>query len=147
MIRNHSKAAVPGLTVSDVNFNVLSFAHNNGFCFSASLASYCFSIIGTPCPVKFWSPGHFILKVAMPHDFLKYFQQLNSLHFLIELFRLSTNQFEFLKSVQCFKRYTRFCAYKLGPKLEKCLTETKKEMWQIRWHHKDTEKGCFLVLI
>ena len=27
--------------------------------------------------------------------------------------------------------------------MEKRLTETKKEMWEIRWHHKDTEKGCF----
>ena len=31
--------------------------------------------------------------------------------------------------------------------MEEYLTETRKEMWQIRWHLKDTEKGCFLVPI
>ena len=56
---------------------------------------------------------------------------------------LSTNQFEFLKLVQRFKRHARFCVLKLGLKLEKCLTETKKEMWQIRWHCKDTKNGGF----
>ena len=33
MIRNHSTAAVPGLSVSDVNFNFTCFVHNYGFCF------------------------------------------------------------------------------------------------------------------
>ena len=58
--------------------------------------------------------------------FFKYIQQPNSLYFLIALFGLSTNQFEFLKVVQWFKTYTHFCVWKLGPKLKKCLTETRK---------------------
>ena len=53
-------------------------------------------------------PVEGFLEVAMPQDFFKYTQKPNCLYFLIELFGLSTNQFEFLKSVQWFKRYTRF---------------------------------------
>ena len=36
MIRNHSTAVVPGLIVSDVNFNFSCFIHNNGFVFCKS---------------------------------------------------------------------------------------------------------------
>ena len=56
------------------------------------------------------------------------------------------------KSVWIFKigsvvqKIQSFLCLKIGPEVEKCLTETKKEMWQIRWHHKDTKKGVFLVL-
>ena len=33
MIRNHSPAAVPGLIIVDVNFNLSCFVHNHWFCF------------------------------------------------------------------------------------------------------------------
>ena len=67
----------------------------------------------------------------MPHKLFKYIPQPNGLYFLIELFWLRINQFEFLKSVQKIRTFL-------------CLEETKKEMWQIRWHHKDTrKKGLF----
>ena len=55
MIRNHS-TAVPGLTVSDVNFDISTT--DFVFCKSGVLL---FCIIRTPCPIKFWSPGHFVL--------------------------------------------------------------------------------------
>ena len=32
--------------------------------FSANLVLYCFCIIRTPCPLKNWSPGHFVLSEA-----------------------------------------------------------------------------------
>ena len=52
-----------------------------------------------------------------------------------------------LKIGSVVQKIQMFLCLKLSPKLEKCLTETKKEMCQIRWHHKDTENGCFGVLI
>ena len=66
MIRNlyKSLAAVPGLIISDVNFAFACFVHNHRILFSANLVSYCFGIIRTPCPIKVWSPGHFVLEGA-----------------------------------------------------------------------------------
>ena len=62
MIRNHSTAPFSGTIVSGVNFNCSCFVHNNRFFFSsASLVSCCFGIMRPPCPVTFWSPGHFVL--------------------------------------------------------------------------------------
>ena len=40
-----------------------------------------------------------------------------------------------------------FLGLTIGPTVGKVLntiTETKKGMWQIRWHHKDTKKGLFV---
>ena len=62
MIRSHLRAAVPGLIVSDVNFNFSCFDHNYGFCL---LQVYCFCIIKTPCPIKIWSPGRYVLYKAL----------------------------------------------------------------------------------
>ena len=45
---------------SDVNF---VFNSKQQILFSASLVSYCFCIIRTPCPIKFWSPRHFVYQV------------------------------------------------------------------------------------
>ena len=50
MIRNHSTAAVPGLTVSDVNFNFSCIVYNNGFRF-----------LQVWCPTVFASSGHRVL--------------------------------------------------------------------------------------
>ena len=50
MIRNHSPAVVPGLIVSDVNFNFSCFVHNHGFCF-----------LQVWCPTVFASSGHRVL--------------------------------------------------------------------------------------
>ena len=52
MIRNHSTAAVQGLIVCNVNFNFSSFVHKSGV--------LLFCIFRAPCPVKIWSPGHFV---------------------------------------------------------------------------------------
>ena len=53
MIRNHITVAVSGLIVSDVNFNFFMFSSQTRILFSASLVSYCFDVIGTPCPINF----------------------------------------------------------------------------------------------
>ena len=54
MIRNHTKAAIPGLTVKDVNFDFSCFVHNNGILFSASPVSYCFFVSsGQHVPLNF----------------------------------------------------------------------------------------------
>ena len=65
------------------------------------------------------------------------------------------------KSVWIFKissvvqKIHTFLCLKIGPEIGKVLnyakfiylsiyqSETKKEMWQIRWHHEDNEKGFF----
>ena len=36
-----------------------------------------------------------------------------------------------------------FLCLKIGPDVGKVLNRDMKEMWQIRWHHKDTKKGLF----
>ena len=60
MIRNNSRAAVPGLIVGDVNLSFACLVHNEVFLFSARLVSYCFCINRTLCPIEFWFPGHFV---------------------------------------------------------------------------------------
>ena len=50
MIRSHQMAAVPGLTVSDVNFNFSCLVHNHGFCF-----------LKVWCPTVYASSGHSVL--------------------------------------------------------------------------------------
>ena len=64
MTKSHFTAAFPGLIVSDVNFNLPLLCSQPWILFSACLVSYCFCIIGTPCPIKIWSPGHFVLSGA-----------------------------------------------------------------------------------
>ena len=50
MIRSNFTAAVPGLTVSDLNFNFSCFVHNHGSCF-----------LRVWCPTVFASSGHCVL--------------------------------------------------------------------------------------
>ena len=69
---------------------------------------------------------HNWVTLAMPHDFLSYTQQPNSLYFLIALFGLSKNQFEFFKSVQWFKSDHAFLCLKVGPKVGKVLNRDKE---------------------
>ena len=66
MIRNHTKAAVPRLTVKDVNFDFSCFVHNNGILFSASPVSYCFCVSsGQLVPLNFG------LQDTLPYKVLK----------------------------------------------------------------------------
>ena len=60
MIRNHSTAAVPGLTVSDVNFNISCLVHNR------------FRFLQVWCPTDFASSGHGVLLNFGPRDSLSY---------------------------------------------------------------------------
>ena len=76
---------------------------------SARCGNKMLTLLSLACVGLFQISRFRLLSVAMPHDFFKYNQQPNSLYFLIELFGLSINQFEFLKSVQRFKRYRCFC--------------------------------------
>ena len=62
----------------------------------------------------------------MPHDFLKYTQQPNSLYFLIALFGLSTNQFEFLKLGSVIQKIHTFLCLKIGPEVGKVLNRDKE---------------------
>ena len=78
MIRNHSTAAIPGLTVKDVNFNFSCFVHNR-FCFLQVWCPTVFASSGHLCPVNFWFPGHFVLFSAqktVQQCSQVYFQQL-----------------------------------------------------------------------
>ena len=61
MINSHSTAAVPGLIVSDVNFNFSCFVHNHRICF-----------LQVWCPTAFASSGHrVILNVGHPDTLSK----------------------------------------------------------------------------
>ena len=59
------KAAVKAL-ISDAHFSLPSFVHNPKFFVfsSTNVASHCFLIITTLCPVNIWYPGHFVLESA-----------------------------------------------------------------------------------
>ena len=62
IIRNTSVAAVPGRTDDWwCEPKLFMFCSQPRILFSASLVSYCFCIIRTLCPIKMWSPGHFLL--------------------------------------------------------------------------------------
>ena len=61
MVRNHSAAAVLGLSLSDVNFNISCFVHNNGFCF-----------LQVWCPAVFASSGHLVLSNVGLQNTLSY---------------------------------------------------------------------------
>ena len=54
MIRNHCAVAFVGITVSDVNFKVSCFVHNNGF-----------SFLQVWCPTVFASGHHFLLNFGL----------------------------------------------------------------------------------
>ena len=73
MIGHHSTAAVPGLAVSDVNFNFSSFVHNHGFCF-----------LQVWCPTVFVSSGHRVLLNVGLWDTLFYYV-LKKLHWKVRL--------------------------------------------------------------
>ena len=61
MIRNHCTAAVPGLIISDVNFNFSCFIHNHGLC-----------VLHVWHPIVFASSGHVVqLKFGL-QDTLSY---------------------------------------------------------------------------
>ena len=62
MIGSHFTAAVSGLIVSHVNFQLFLFCSQPRIVFSTSLVSNCFCITGTPCPMNIWSQGRFIQK-------------------------------------------------------------------------------------
>ncbi|WP_419641970.1 hypothetical protein, partial [Thiolapillus sp.] len=64
--------------------------------------------------------------LAMPHDFFKYTQQPNSLYFLIALFGLSTNQFEFFKIGSVVQKIHTFLCLKIGPEVGKVLNRDKE---------------------
>ena len=51
-IRNHSTVAVPGLIVSDGNFNISHFVHNR-FCFLQVWCPTVFASSGHPVPLNF----------------------------------------------------------------------------------------------
>ena len=62
MIRSHFTAVVPGQIVSGVNFNFFCFCSQPQISFfSANLLSTVFASSLRPCPIKIWSPGHFVL--------------------------------------------------------------------------------------
>ena len=69
------------------------------------LPSYSLLNEGSICGVR----GIQQFSIPMPHDFFKNTSNSQTLYFLIELFGLSTNQFEFLESVKWFEGYARFC--------------------------------------
>ena len=61
MIRSYFTAAVPGLIVSDVNFNFSCFVHNNRFCF-----------LQVWCSTAFASSGHNVLLKLGLQDTVSY---------------------------------------------------------------------------
>ena len=71
MVRNHSAAAVLGLSLSDVNFNISCFVHNNGFCF-----------LQVWCPTVSASSGHRVPLNFGLHDTLSTRCSKNVQHWL-----------------------------------------------------------------
>ena len=61
MIRSYFTAAVPGLIISDVNFNFSCFVLNHGFCF---LQVWCPAVFASSghCVLLKWNSGHFVIQ-------------------------------------------------------------------------------------
>ena len=86
MTRSHFMAAVPGLIISDVNFNFSCFLHNSQFCF---LQVWC-----PTGPTVFASSGHCVL--------LKFGLQDTLSHKVIKNGWTLDSQLSVTQSIECY---------------------------------------------
>ena len=147
MIRNYSVAAVPKPVVSDVTFCFSCLVQNHRLCLPQIMfpVSCCFCVVWTPCPVKFWFPGHFVLRGAKKERKVQHWSGIVSKAKVALLFhRFRVNIFSKFFFV-CFMFCKIVCLFIVQPMTLASLNLEQKILFSKMWFHKQNASYPMIV--